>query len=118
LFTLLAPIVDLFLLWTLIGGFYFGLPNYNDTIFIIGRYWLVFQTADCMGAALAIGLGGNNSSGCWRLVPLLLLQRFTYRQLLYVTAVRSLLAATKGTFVAWGKLVRTGNVFGGARPVV
>ena len=118
LFTLLAPIVDLFLLWTLIGGFYFGLPNYNDTIFIIGRYWLVFQTADCMGAALAIGLGGRNSSGCWRLVPLLLLQRFTYRQLLYVTAVRSLLAATKGTFVAWGKLVRTGNVFGGARPVV
>jgi hypothetical protein len=38
------------------------------------------------------------------------LQRFTYRQLLYVTAIRSLLAAIKGTLVGWGKLVRTGNV--------
>jgi hypothetical protein len=59
-------------------------------------------------------LSGERESGYWRLVPLLLLQRFTYRQLLYVTAIRSLLAAIKGTLVGWGKLVRTGNVLDSA----
>ena len=46
----------------------------------------------------------------WRLVPLLILQRFSYRQLLYWVAVRTLLAAIKGSFVGWGKLIRTGSV--------
>jgi len=110
LFTLLAPIVDVFLLWTLLGGFYFALPNQTETVLLIGKYWLVFQAADCMAVVLAILLGGKGKSSYWRLVPLLLLQRFTYRQLLYVTAIRSLLAAIKGTLVGWGKLVRTGNV--------
>jgi cellulose synthase/poly-beta-1,6-N-acetylglucosamine synthase-like glycosyltransferase/peptidoglycan/xylan/chitin deacetylase (PgdA/CDA1 family) len=114
LFTLLAPIVDIFLLWTVLGGFYFGLPNQTETVLLVGKYWLVFQVADCMGAVLAILLSGKGESGYWRLVPLLLLQRFTYRQLLYVTAIRSLLAAIKGTLVGWGKLVRTGNVLDSA----
>jgi cellulose synthase/poly-beta-1,6-N-acetylglucosamine synthase-like glycosyltransferase len=116
LFTLLAPIVDAFLLWTVVGGFYFGLPNQTDTVLLIGKYWLVFQAADCMGAVLAIALSGVGKSSYWHLVPLIVLQRFTYRQLLYVTAIRSLLAAIKGTLVGWGKLVRTGNVFGPAKP--
>lgn len=114
LFTLLAPIVDVFLLWTVLGGFYFALPNQTETVLLVGKYWLVFQAADCMGAVLAILLSGKGKSGYWRLVPLLLLQRFTYRQLLYVTAIRSLLAAIKGTLVGWGKLVRTGNVLDSA----
>jgi cellulose synthase/poly-beta-1,6-N-acetylglucosamine synthase-like glycosyltransferase/peptidoglycan/xylan/chitin deacetylase (PgdA/CDA1 family) len=116
LFTLLAPVVDVFLLWTVLGGFYFGMPYQMDTVLLIGKYWLVFQTADCIGAVLAIALSGDGKSRYWRLVPLLLLQRFTYRQLLYVTAIRSLLAAIKGTLVGWGKLVRTGNVSSAVKP--
>jgi hypothetical protein len=50
-----------------------------------------------------------NKSG-WALLPVVILQRFTYRQLLYVSALRALLAALKGRFVGWGKLIRTGHV--------
>lgn len=110
-FTLLAPIVDAMLLWSIVGGFYFGNSDQIESLLLIGRYWLVFQTAECLAAVVAIALSGPDRARYWRLVPLLLLQRFTYRQLLYVTAIRSLLAAVKGTLVGWGKLVRTGNVF-------
>jgi hypothetical protein len=37
-------------------------------------------------------------------------QRVTYRPLLYWVAIRALLAAIKGQFVGWGKLIRTGTV--------
>jgi peptidoglycan-N-acetylglucosamine deacetylase len=46
----------------------------------------------------------------WSLLPLILLQRFCYRQLLYVVAIRSIAAAVKGRIVGWGKLARTGRV--------
>jgi cellulose synthase/poly-beta-1,6-N-acetylglucosamine synthase-like glycosyltransferase len=113
LFTLMAPIVDAFLLWTVLGGFYFGQSEQLETTIIILEYWLVFQTCDCAAAVVGICLSGERTY--WRLLPLLLLQRFTYRQLLYVTAIRTLLVVIKGTLVGWGKLVRTGNVFGAKR---
>ena len=46
----------------------------------------------------------------WRLLPLLFLQRFCYRQLLYVTAIRVAAAALKGRMLGWGTLTRTGRV--------
>ena len=71
-------------------------------------YWLIFQTIDV--AATSVGLGINGEKAPWRLLPLLLIQRFSYRQLLYVVTIRSVLAAAKGRFVGWGKLIRTGTV--------
>jgi peptidoglycan-N-acetylglucosamine deacetylase len=79
-----------------------------DTLAVIGAYWLMFQTIDVLSAIYAIRLSGDRSH--LPLVPLLILQRFTYRQILYFIAVRSLVAAFKGRFVGWGKLVRTGSV--------
>ena len=46
----------------------------------------------------------NGEKAPWRLLPLLLVQRFSYRQLLYVVTIRSVLAAIKGRFIGWGKL--------------
>jgi len=46
----------------------------------------------------------------WRLLPLLLLQRFCYRQLLYLCAVRGAFAALKGRLQGWNKLARTGRL--------
>ena len=112
-FTLLAPIMDAVFLWTIVGGFYFGLSQQAETVSIIAKYWVLFQTVD--GLAAAIGISLDRERRYWRLLPLLLLQRFTYRQLLYVTAIRSLLTASRGTLVGWNKLVRTGKVFGGGR---
>jgi hypothetical protein len=59
-------------------------------------------------AALAISIDRRRK--VWRLLPLLFLQRLFYRQLLYVTAIRVMFAALKGSVMGWGKLRRTGSV--------
>ena len=78
-----------------------------ENLVMVGRYWLLFQLIDMLAAAAGLKLGGDRKS--WRLLPLVLFQRFSYRQLLYYVAVRTLLAAVKGRLVGWGKLLRTGN---------
>jgi peptidoglycan-N-acetylglucosamine deacetylase len=104
-FTLIAPVMDLSALYAvflmLIGS---GPP---DTLLPVIGYWLLFQLVD--GAVAAVGIALNRRG--WRLLPLTFLQRFSYRQLLYVSALRALMAAVKGRFVGWGKLIRTGHVF-------
>jgi len=110
-FTLLAPLMDILLVWTIAinvqsliahGWMQAGTPM------TLLAYWAFFQTVDVAAAGAAHVLDGQRPS--WRLFPLLAVQRFTYRQLLYWIAVRTLLAAIKGTFVGWGKLIRTGSV--------
>ena len=110
-FTLLAPIMDVILFWDLLMGIglALGLTDFPiDTLLRVGIYMLIFQTADLLAAA--VGLLFESDRRYWRLLPLVFLQRFTYRQLLYWTAVKVLLAAIRGAFVGWGRLVRTGNV--------
>jgi cellulose synthase/poly-beta-1,6-N-acetylglucosamine synthase-like glycosyltransferase/peptidoglycan/xylan/chitin deacetylase (PgdA/CDA1 family) len=102
-FTLLSPVMDLLLIWTL-----FVDALHGETLLRIAAYWALFQAVDAVAAATGICLDGNRSA--WRLLPLIVLQRFSYRQLLYVVAIRALLTAIKGRLVAWGKLVRTGSV--------
>src|SRR5262245_28924948 len=105
-FTLLAPVMDLLALYVgmsvLIGS------AHHEMLLMLVKYWVFFQTVDAAAAALGIALNGKRA--CWRLLPLILLQRFSYRQLLYVVAVRALSTAIKGRLVGWGKLIRTGNV--------
>ena len=74
----------------------------------IAVYWLVFQGIDSMLAAVGLALNGDRQR--WNLFPLIFVQRFCYRQLLYYVAIKTLLAAVRGQFVGWGKLLRTGNV--------
>jgi hypothetical protein len=49
-------------------------------------------------------------------MPLLLIQRFCYRQLLCVIAVQVTIAALKGRMLGWNKLMRTGSVTLGSPP--
>ena len=110
-FTLLAPIMDAILCWDLLMaiGAGLGLTDFPiETLVRVGVYWTIFQTADLLAAAA--GLFFNGEGRYWRLLPLVFLQRFTYRQLLYWTAAKVLLTAIRGAFVGWGRLVRTGNV--------
>jgi peptidoglycan-N-acetylglucosamine deacetylase len=111
-FTLLAPIMD-FLLLASLGTYLYGLAetggvHHLHSLGLLASYWLLFQFIDGLVAIVAVRLDGDNAN--WALVPWVLVQRFTYRQLLYWTAVRTLLAAIKGQFVGWGKLLRTGAV--------
>ena len=111
-FTLLAPIMDVILIWTImteIGGLLLASGSgHKSSLLVLVKFWIFFQTVDMLAATIAAELDDGQAE--WRLLPLLLLQRFSYRQLLYWVAVRALLAAVKGRFVGWGKLVRTGSV--------
>ena len=111
-FTVLAPIMDAILLFSIIifvEALISGIdPVSQGTMILIATYWLIFQIADMAAAIVAIELGHNKRYRA--LIPLIIAQRFCYRQLLYITAIRALFAALKGTLVNWQKLVRTGAV--------
>ena len=113
-FTLLAPLMDLMLIWTVsseVVSYFFSLSiatSGPETSLMLAEYWLMFQTFDLLAGAAALMLNGTSSE--WKLMPLLFIQRFCYRQLLYFVVMQTLLTAIKGTLVGWGKLVRTGSV--------
>jgi cellulose synthase/poly-beta-1,6-N-acetylglucosamine synthase-like glycosyltransferase len=112
LFTLISPIIDLMLLSSVISG----LASYSmsplepmpNAINAVVAFWIFFQTIELLTSAVALKLA--RQKGIWRLLPLLLIQRFCYRQLLYVAAVRVAVTAIKGNIVGWGKFARTGSV--------
>lgn len=112
LFTLIAPIVDLMLVWNVVAGVRAyemnpagGMP---PALASVALYWGLFQLLDLVTAAVAISMEPH--ARVWRYLPLLLIQRFFYRQLLYVVAFKTALAALKGRMVGWGKLKRTNSV--------
>jgi len=105
-FTLLAPMMDLLLVYAGVAALMGS--SQHETLLMLVSYWIFFQTIDAAAAAIGIALNGERRP--WRLLPLILLQRFSYRQLLYVVALRALSAAIKGRLVGWGKLIRTGSV--------
>jgi hypothetical protein len=75
---------------------------------LVAAFWAYFQFLDVATAIMAMSV--ERTGKVWRLLPLLILQRFCYRQLLYVIAVRVALTALKGTMVGWNKLLRSGRV--------
>jgi peptidoglycan-N-acetylglucosamine deacetylase len=114
LFTLIAPAMDLMLLWSIVSALnnYLSGPvdaSLPPALLRVAAYWAYFQTLELATAALAMAIE-QKCRRMWRLLPLLILQRFCYRQLLYVTALRATLAALKGRMLGWNKLIRTGRV--------
>jgi peptidoglycan-N-acetylglucosamine deacetylase len=112
LFALISPVMDLLLLFGVASWFLFfqmhpGIGVPQDLWLFVG-YWGGFQMLELCAAALAFKLDARDN--WWRLLPLVIVQRFCYRQLLYWVAIRSSAAAIKGRFVGWGKLQRTGKV--------
>jgi cellulose synthase/poly-beta-1,6-N-acetylglucosamine synthase-like glycosyltransferase/peptidoglycan/xylan/chitin deacetylase (PgdA/CDA1 family) len=118
LFTLLAPLIDLVLLWTILVAFRDLIMHPNDgvpqALVTVATYWAYFQLLELGTAAVAILI--DRKPGAWRLMPLLLIQRFCYRQLLCVIAVQVTIAALKGRMLGWNKLMRTGSVALGSSP--
>jgi cellulose synthase/poly-beta-1,6-N-acetylglucosamine synthase-like glycosyltransferase len=112
LFTLIAPVMDVVLVWSVVSAFNSYSMQVDGVIpqglWAVMIYWLYFQLLELATAALAIALDGRRD--LWRLLPLVLAQRFCYRQLLYVTAVRVAVAALKGRMLGWDKLMRSGGV--------
>lgn len=96
LFPLLAPLIDVFLLYGLVFG-----PTRNTVI-----AWLGVLAVQAVCAAYAFRLDGE------RMVHLisLPLQQVLYRQLMYVVLLQSWITALTGGRLRWQKLRRTGAV--------
>ncbi len=111
LFPLISPLMDLQMLLSLITTLIesrqhpleFSSDIFDQTMF----YYALFVAVDLLAAALAFLLERREQ---WWLMFSLPLQRFTYRQLMYIVAIRAMLAALRGHIVGWGKLERKATV--------
>ncbi len=93
------------LLWTALQSVYHPLVHTSSSPALL--YYLIFLGVDMLVALLAFALERNED---WSLIPWLPLQRFFYRQLLYIVAIQAALSAIKGRMVGWGTLERKATV--------
>ncbi len=107
----LAPLVDIqlalaaltmFLGWRSGGIDVHSLQFFERTAFFTALFWLV----ELIGAVVAFRLDDEDG----KLLPLLLLQRFVYRQMLYIVVLKATWTALSGFRQGWGKLARKGTV--------
>jgi hypothetical protein len=73
---------------------------------IVGWYG-IFIAVDWIAATIAFLMEPDEDR---RLTWLVFLQRFVYRQVMYVVVLRSFAAALRGGLVGWGKLERKATV--------
>ena len=99
LFPLLSPIGDFIMVLAICRG--------DWKAFLAG--YVAFLVMDIWGSVLAFTLDHKPL----RWLPLLLVQRFTYRQIMYYVCFKAMLAAVKGARHGWRKLDRTGSVDAG-----
>ena len=95
-FPLLSPIGDAVMIYALLTG------NLGSVL----SGYLGFLAMDVLASAIAFRLDRKPL----RWLALLLIQRFTYRQLLYFVCLRALVAAVNGGRHGWRKLERTASV--------
>jgi cellulose synthase/poly-beta-1,6-N-acetylglucosamine synthase-like glycosyltransferase/spore germination protein YaaH/peptidoglycan/xylan/chitin deacetylase (PgdA/CDA1 family) len=95
-FPILSPIGDLILILSIIRG---------DVQSILAGY-LMFIAMDVFGSLLAFSLEKRSKKLMW----LILIQRFFYRQFMYYITYKSIIAIFKGRKHGWNKLERRGTV--------
>ncbi len=112
LLVMISPVMDLVLVWKLMVALVTylmhptqtPLTDLNTTL----AYLAALQILEIIAAAVALKLDGTKIE--LRYVPILLVQRLGYRQLLAWIAIKAAMSIIKGQIVNWGKLARTGNV--------
>ena len=110
-FQLISPIMDLWLLYTCLTSWimwkWHPASWDPDSLQKVVFYYALFMAADILAAMVAFLLERNEDKSLlvW-LVP----QRFFYRQLMYVVALRTLLASLRGREMGWSKLERKATV--------
>jgi peptidoglycan-N-acetylglucosamine deacetylase len=111
IFPVISPLMDLQMLFSLVGAVVeasqhpaeFSADVFSQTLF----YYALFVFVDLLAATLAFLMERREQ---WWLLFSLPIQRFSYRQLMYVVSIRALLAALRGSLVGWGKLERKATV--------
>jgi peptidoglycan-N-acetylglucosamine deacetylase len=114
-FSLMAPVVDLFIVLTVAMLIWdrsqHPLTHSNAGFQRMLAYFALFQAVEALSSVAAFALERGEQRG---LLGWVFVQRFFYRQLMYVVGVRTLLAALKGRLVGWSKFERKATVRVGA----
>jgi cellulose synthase/poly-beta-1,6-N-acetylglucosamine synthase-like glycosyltransferase/peptidoglycan/xylan/chitin deacetylase (PgdA/CDA1 family)/spore germination protein YaaH len=111
IFPALSPLADVMFLWSLFSvwlvaqqhGSTYALVNLRQVLMFYGVFLLVDWIAAVVGFIMEPGEDK-------RLTWLVFLQRFVYRQVMYLVVVRSFRAAIRGRIVGWGTLERKATV--------
>lgn len=108
---LISPILDVTLLFAvcsaLINAFMHPQAySLQPTIWIVGSYVFIF-VVDLFTALLAFAFEPSEQKSLMAYLPV---QRFCYRQVMYVIIIRALLACLRGDAQSWNKLKRVGSV--------
>ena len=111
LLSLIAPLVDIALVWRLLetGLQYLEHQDQYDpqALYKVLFFYLAFLVLDLGSAALALAMERREK---WSLLPGLVFQRFGYRQFMYWIVLKAVLTAAVGPLVGWGKLERKSTV--------
>lgn len=111
LFPFLSPIADLLFLWSLLTVYRMEVMHGHEFAMQTLQQVVVFYTAflaiDWLAAVVAVWMEPGEEK--W-LTSLVLLQRFVYRQVMYLVVLKSVATALRGTGLGWGKQVRKGTV--------
>ena len=114
LFQLVSPIMDLWLIYTCLAAWVSWLWHpatwTPDVLLRVLFYYALFMAADILAGLVAFLLERGEDK---RLLVWLVLQRFFYRQLMYVVALRTLMASLRGREMGWSKLERKATVDAG-----
>ena len=106
-----SPIADFLFVWSIASVFWVraehGATFAIQSLEHVLLYYAVFLVVDWAATLFAFLLEPDEDRS---LTWLVLLQRFAYRQVMYIVVIRSLIAALKGRLVGWGKLERKGTV--------
>jgi cellulose synthase/poly-beta-1,6-N-acetylglucosamine synthase-like glycosyltransferase len=107
----ISPIADFLFVWS-IASVYWVRAQHGATFAIsslerVMTFYALFLVVDWAATLFAFMLEPDEDRS---LTWLVLLQRFAYRQVMYVVVIRSLLAALRGRVVGWGNLERKATV--------
>jgi len=118
LFQLLAPAVDLKLLYAaasftnswltrgILRQDWQPLPHATDLLLQTAFFYALFFAVELLGAIVAFQMDRERKGLLWWLIW----QRLLYRQIMYLVLWRSAWTALKGVRLGWGKLHRRGTV--------
>jgi cellulose synthase/poly-beta-1,6-N-acetylglucosamine synthase-like glycosyltransferase/spore germination protein YaaH/peptidoglycan/xylan/chitin deacetylase (PgdA/CDA1 family) len=114
IFPAISPVADLMFLWSLFSV-WLALQEHGSTYALMNlrsllTFYALFLLVDWVTAVIAFLMEPGEDR---RLTWLVFLQRFVYRQLMYLVVVRSFRAAIHGRMVGWGKLERKATVGAG-----
>lgn len=111
LFAMISPVIDLALLASVFDTWVevqqHGWAQTEPTLWKMLTYWLIFSAIDLLAGVIAFALERRER---WRLLWLMLPQRFVYRQVMYYVVIKAAAQAVRGLWIGWGKLERSGRV--------